>query len=53
MDRIQTYTDYGRPIEFRICPQENQYVDLKRSLLKIKLKVTKADGTDVGPDDKI
>ena len=42
----------GSPIEFRICPQENQYVDLKRSLLKLKFKVIKTDGTDVGPDDK-
>lgn len=41
------------PVEFRIVPQENQYVDLKRSLLKVAFKVVKADGTDVGVADEV
>lgn len=40
-------------IEFRVNPQENQYVDLKRSLLKVSFKLVKADGTNVGADDKV
>jgi hypothetical protein len=33
------------PFDFRICPQENQYLDLHRSRLKVKLKVVTASDT--------
>lgn len=40
-------------IEFRVCPQENQYVDLKRSLLKITFKLLKSDGTNIPATAKV
>ena len=35
----------GAAIEFNISAQSSSYVDLKRSLLRLKLQVVKGDGT--------
>lgn len=41
------------PVDFQITPQENQYLDLKRSLLKIRFRVVQADGQLVDPLDRV
>ncbi|XP_070546920.1 uncharacterized protein [Ptychodera flava] len=38
------------PIEFVISGSGEDYIDLSSTLLKIKAKVTKADGTNIGAD---
>ena len=41
------------PIEFIIPPQTEKWTDLNQSFLYLKLKVTKADGTDLEADSNI
>ncbi|OOZ07577.1 hypothetical protein, partial [Solemya velum gill symbiont] len=38
----------GSAIEFTIPPMANTYLDLQRTLLNLKVKITKSDGSDVG-----
>ncbi|OOY36394.1 hypothetical protein BOV89_12840 [Solemya velum gill symbiont] len=38
----------GSAIEFTIPPMANTYLDLQRTLLNIKVKIKKSDGSDVG-----
>ncbi|OOZ42659.1 hypothetical protein BOW37_12785, partial [Solemya velum gill symbiont] len=37
----------GSAIEFTIPPMANTYLDLQRTLLNLKVKITKSDGSDV------
>lgn len=39
------------PIEFQIVGTEN-YLDLAKTMMFLKVKITKADGTDLGDDEK-
>ena len=41
------------PVEFTIPPQSAAYIDLKRSSLKVKLRLTKADGTLIKKDANV
>ena len=43
----------GAPIEFNIMGTSMSYIDLKNTLLYIKLKIVKADGTDTISTDKV
>ncbi|OOY93678.1 hypothetical protein BOW18_12190 [Solemya velum gill symbiont] len=45
----------GSAIEFTIPPMANTYLDLQRTLLNLKVKITKSDGSDVGAltDDEV
>ncbi|OOZ61425.1 hypothetical protein BOW45_13060 [Solemya velum gill symbiont] len=36
----------GSAIEFTIPPMANTYLDLQRTLLNLKVKITKSDGSD-------
>ena len=40
-------------IEFHVVPQSTGYIDLKRSLLNVKLKLTKEDGTPLTDFDLV
>lgn len=40
-------------IDFRICSEENEYIDLKRSLLKVTCKVIKEDGSDIPAGESV
>ena len=42
----------GGPITF-ICPGTENYVDLSKTILVVKAKVTKADGSDLDADEKV
>jgi hypothetical protein len=44
---------HGTPIEFRHQAGTEQYVDLSRSTLCVRCKITKADGTAIAADAKI
>lgn len=37
----------GSALDFNIAPQPTAYVDLKRSLLNVRLRLTKADNTPI------
>ncbi len=39
------------PMDIIVQSSGNQYIDLKRSLLQVKGRIVKADGSAVGPDD--
>jgi hypothetical protein len=41
------------PIEFHCPASVDQYIDLGRTLLRVKLKVTKADGSNLDEDAKV
>ena len=43
----------GAPLEFCIPGQGAEYLDLRRSRLYVKAKITKADGTALGDGEKI
>ena len=43
----------GGPIEFNIPGHSTSYIDLKRTRLHIKVRILKADGTPVGPDNNV
>lgn len=40
-------------LQFTIDPSANQYIDLKRTKLHIKVKITKADGSALGTQDRV
>ena len=42
----------GGPITF-LCPGTEDYVDLAKTILVVRAKVTKANGDDLGPDEKV
>ena len=46
-------TDGGGQIDFIIPPSGPQYIDLKRTLLNVKFKVVKSDGTNIDLQDKV
>ena len=48
---VSSVSDYG-PITF-LSPGTEDYVDLSKTLLVVRAKVTKADGTDLGRDKKV
>lgn len=41
------------PLDFSIPPQSAAYMDLKKSVLKVKLRLLKADGTSVAKDTNV
>ena len=43
----------GNQITFQVSGQGDQYVDLARTLLNIKIQITKPDGSFFGADDMI
>ena len=51
-DKIQ-YVDYrstiqdGGTLDFVIPPTANQYINLKKTYLKLKLRIVKSDGSDI------
>lgn len=49
---ISNIRDDG-PIEFSVSGAGTEYMDLARTQLYVKAKVTKADGTDLDPDTKV
>ena len=42
----------GGPITF-LCPGTEDYVDLTKTILVVRAKVTKANGDDLGQDEKV
>lgn len=43
----------GAAIEFKVPGTSRTYIDLKNLLLKVKLKIVKADGSDIAKDEKV
>ena len=43
----------GSPIKFHVSGDSNHYTDLSKSYLYPEVKIVKADGSDLGNDDKV
>ena len=44
---------YGSPIEFNIMPNSMMYMDLKNIKLYLRVKITKLDGSNIGPNEEV
>ena len=43
----------GSPIDFYIAPTAIDYIDIKKTRLNLKVKITKANGDAVGTEDSV
>ncbi|XP_071950809.1 uncharacterized protein F54H12.2-like [Antedon mediterranea] len=49
---FNSITDVG-PLQFNIQGSSEEYMDLSQTMLNVKLKITKQDGTDLQPADPV
>lgn len=49
---ISSFDGETAPLEFAVPGGGNEYIDLRRSRLYLKAKITKADGTALTPTEK-
>lgn len=50
---VSSFSAEDAPIEISVPGQGNEYIDLRRSRLYMKCKITKADGTVLADQEKI